>query len=81
MNQIIDFLLSFTGAAITVLIIFVSLIVTKWVFKRITQEKEKSTLTRQVIYPRERKKHFNSPGYLSDYYSSWCPCISNFLTN
>jgi small-conductance mechanosensitive channel len=50
MNQIIDFLLSFTGAAITVLIIFVSLIVTKWVFKRITQEKEKSTLTRQVIY-------------------------------
>jgi small-conductance mechanosensitive channel len=50
MNQIIDFLFSFTGAAITVLIIIVSLIVTKLIFKRIEQEKEKSTITRQVIY-------------------------------
>jgi small-conductance mechanosensitive channel len=50
MNQFIDFLLSFTGAAITVLIIIMALIVTKWIFKRIEQEKEKSTITRQVIY-------------------------------
>ncbi len=50
MNQFIDVLLSFSGTLITVLIIILSLIVSKWIFKRIKQEKEKSTLTRQVIY-------------------------------
>jgi len=50
MNQLIDFLLSFSGAAITVLVIIISLIISKWVFQRIEQEKGKSTITRQVIY-------------------------------
>jgi small conductance mechanosensitive channel len=50
MNQLIDFLLSFSGAAITVLVIIISLIVSKWIFKRIEQEKEKSSITRQLIY-------------------------------
>ncbi|MFC2094674.1 mechanosensitive ion channel family protein [Bacteroidota bacterium] len=50
MNQFIDVLLSFSGAVITVFIIILSLIVIKWIFKRIEQEKEKGTITRQVIY-------------------------------
>ena len=50
MNQFIDVLLSFSGAVITVLVIILSLIVSKWIFKRIEQEKKKSTMTRQVIY-------------------------------
>ncbi|MGB5847729.1 MAG: mechanosensitive ion channel family protein [Ignavibacteriaceae bacterium] len=50
MNQFIDVLLSFSGAVITVFIIILSFIVSKWIFKRIEQEKEKSTITRQVIY-------------------------------
>jgi small conductance mechanosensitive channel len=50
MNQLINFLLSFSGAAITVLVIIISLIVSKWIFKRIGQEKNKSSITRQLIY-------------------------------
>jgi len=50
MNQFIDVLLSFSGAVITVLVIILSLIVSKWIFKRIEQEKKNSTMTRQVIY-------------------------------
>ena len=50
MNQFIDVLLSFSGAVITVFIIILSFIVSKWIFKRIEQEKKKSTITRQVIY-------------------------------
>ena len=50
MNQFIDVLFSFGGAVITVFIIILSLFVSRWIFKRIEQEKEKSTITRQVIY-------------------------------
>ena len=49
MNQFIDVLFSFSGAVITVFIIILSLFVSRWIFKRIEQEKEKSTITRQVI--------------------------------
>jgi len=50
MSEIIDILLSFSGTVIVVFVIIISLIVTKWIFKRIEQEKEKSTITRQIIY-------------------------------
>jgi len=50
MNEIINTLFSFSGAAITLLMIVLMFIATKWIFKRIEQKKEKSTLTRQVIY-------------------------------
>ena len=50
MSDIIDFLLSFSGSVIAVLVIILFLFITKWIFKRIEQEKEKSTITRQVIY-------------------------------
>jgi len=44
MNQFID------GTLVTVFVIIIALVITKWIFKRIEQEKEKSTITRQVIY-------------------------------
>ena len=50
MSEITNTLFSFSGAAITVLVIILSFIIVKWIFKRIEQEKEKSTITRQVIY-------------------------------
>jgi len=50
MNQFIDVLFSFSGTLVTVFVIIIALVITKWIFKRIEQEKEKSTITRQVIY-------------------------------
>jgi small-conductance mechanosensitive channel len=50
MDKIGNILLSLSGTVVTVLIIFLSFFVIKWIFKRIEQEKEKSTITRQVIY-------------------------------
>ncbi|MBT8386454.1 MAG: mechanosensitive ion channel family protein [Ignavibacteria bacterium] len=50
MSEIIDVLLSFSGSVIAVFVIIIFLIVTRWIFKRIEQEKEKRTITRQVIY-------------------------------
>ena len=50
MNQFIDVLFSFSGTLITVFFIIIALVITKSIFKRIEQEKEKSTITRQVIY-------------------------------
>ena len=50
MSEITNTLFSFSGAAITVLVTILSFIIVKWIFKRIEQEKEKSTITRQVIY-------------------------------
>ena len=50
MNEIVDFLLTFSGSVITILIIILSLFVSKRIFNRIEQRKGKSTLTRQVIY-------------------------------
>ncbi|NNJ53131.1 MAG: mechanosensitive ion channel, partial [Ignavibacteriaceae bacterium] len=50
MGEIIDFLFSFSGSVIAVFVIIIFLIVAKWIFKRIEQEKEKSTVTRQVVY-------------------------------
>lgn len=50
MNQFIDVLFSFSGTVTAVIIIIIALIATKWIFKKIDQDKEKSTITRQVIY-------------------------------
>jgi len=50
MSDFIDVLFSFSGTVITVLIIILSFIVVKWIFNRIEQEREKDTITRQVIY-------------------------------
>ena len=50
MSEITNTLFSFTGSVITLLMIILMIIATKWIFKRIEQEKEKSTITRQVIY-------------------------------
>jgi len=50
MRNVLDVLFSFSGTVITVLIIVISLIVFKWIFNRKEQKKEKSTITRQVIY-------------------------------
>jgi small-conductance mechanosensitive channel len=50
MNQFIDVLFSFSGTVIAVFVIIISLIVTKWIFKKNEQEKDKSTISRQVIY-------------------------------
>jgi small-conductance mechanosensitive channel len=50
MNEIIDFLLTFSGSVIAVFATIIALIVTKWTFKKIEREKEKGTITRQVIY-------------------------------
>ena len=50
MSEITNTLFSFTGTVITLLMIILMIIATKWIFKRIEQEKEKSTITRQVIY-------------------------------
>jgi small-conductance mechanosensitive channel len=50
MNEIKNTLFSFSGTAITVLVIIFIFIVVKWIFNRIERDKEKNTLTRQVIY-------------------------------
>ena len=50
MSEITNTLFSFSGAVITLLMIILMIIATKWIFKRIEQEKEKSSITRQVIY-------------------------------
>ena len=50
MRDVLDVLFSFSGTVITILIIILSVIVVKWIFYRIEQEKEKNTITRQVIY-------------------------------
>ena len=50
MSDFIGVLFSFSGTVITILIIILSVIVVKWIFNRIEQEKEKNTITRQVIY-------------------------------
>ncbi len=67
MSEYIDVLLSFSGTVITLLVIVFSFIVVKLIFNRIEQEKA--------------KKHYNPPGYLSDYSSYWCTGIGYFFTN
>lgn len=50
MSEFKDLLLSFTGAAITILIIILSFIVSKWIFKRVEKENKNSTITHQIFY-------------------------------
>ncbi|UCH66377.1 MAG: mechanosensitive ion channel, partial [Ignavibacterium sp.] len=50
MSEIIDFLFTFSGSIIAVFIIIIALIITRWIFKKIERGKEKSSITRQVIY-------------------------------
>jgi len=50
MSNVMDVLSSFSGTAITVVIIILFFMVVKWIFNRIEQEKEKSTIALQAIY-------------------------------
>ena len=50
MSDFKDILFSLSGTVSTVLIIILSFFVVKWIFNRIEGEKEKSTITRQVVY-------------------------------
>ena len=47
MNEIIKFLFSFSGTAITVGLIILSFLFTKWIFSRINQNKEKNSVAHQ----------------------------------
>ena len=47
MNEIIEFLFSFSGTAITVGLIILSFLFTKWIFNRINQNKEKNSVAHQ----------------------------------
>ena len=47
MNEFIEFLFSFGGTAITVVLIILSFLLTKWIFNRINQNKEKNSVAHQ----------------------------------